>query len=129
MEYDISINRCCQLVLFSKSVFYYKSIGCGDELLRMRMRENSATWVRYGFWRIYILLRSKGFLDNHKRVYCEEGLNLRSKRPKKHRSAANRKPFTENTSSLHQCWSMGFICDQLYNGSRFRSLTIVDNYS
>lgn len=132
MEYDISINRCCQLVLLSKSVFYYKNIGRGDEFLRMRMREIAATRVRYGFWRIYILLRREGFLDNHKRVYrvyCEEGLNLRSKRPKRHRSAANRKPTEGNASSLHECWSMDFICDQLYDGSRFRALTIVDNYS
>ena len=24
---------------------------------------------------------------------------------------------------------MDFVCDQLYNGKRFRALTIVDNYS
>lgn len=132
MEYDISINRCCVLVLLSKSVFYYKNIGRGDELLRMRMKEIAATRVRYGFWRIYILLRREGFMDNHKRVYrvyCEEGLNLRSKRPKRHRSAANRKPTEGNASSLHECWSMDFVSDQLYDGTRFRALTIVDNYS
>lgn len=24
---------------------------------------------------------------------------------------------------------MDFVCDQLYNGSRFRAITVVDNYS
>ena len=129
MEYNISINRYCALVLLSKSVFYYKSIGRGDELVRMRMKEIAATRVRYGFWRIYILLRREGFLDNHKRVYrlyCEEGLNLRSKHPKRHRSAANRKPVPGNASSLHECWSIDFVTDQLYDSTRFRALTIVD---
>lgn len=132
MEYNISINRCASLVLLHKSVFYYKTQGRGDELLRMRMNEIAATRVRYGFWRIYILLRREGFMDNHKRVYrvyCEEGLNLRSKRPKRNRSAAHRQPNEGNASSLHECWSMDFVSDQLYNGSRFRALTVVDNYS
>lgn len=95
----------------------------------MRMKEIAATRVRYGFWRIYILLRREGFMDNHKRVYrvyCEEGLNLRSKRS---RCAAHRQPVLGNASSLHECWSMDFVTDQLYDGSRFRALTVVDNYS
>ena len=86
MEYNISINRCVRLILLHKSVSYYTPKERGDELLRMRMKEIAATRVRYGFWRIYILLRREGFMDNHKlvyRVYCEEGLNLRSKRPKR----------------------------------------------
>jgi putative transposase len=86
MEYNISIQRCCKLVLLHKSVFYYRANGRSDELLRMRMNEIAAVRVRYGFWRIHVLLRREGFMDNHKRmyrVYCEEGLNLRSKRPKR----------------------------------------------
>lgn len=113
-------------------MFYYRALGRGDELLRMRMNEIAATRVRYGFWRIYILLRRKGFMDNHKRVYrvyCEEELNLRSKRPKRNRSVVQRQPSEGNASSLHECWSMDFVSDQLYNGSRFRALTVVDNYS
>ena len=132
MEYNISINRCVRLILLHKSVFYYTPKERGDELLRMRMKEIAATRVRYGFWRIYILLRREGFMDNHKRVYrvyCEEGLNLRSKRPKRSRCAAHRQPALGNASSLHECWSMDFVTDQLYDGSRFRALTVVDNYS
>lgn len=132
MEYNISIQRCCKLVLLHKNVFYYKCKGRNDTLLRMRMNEIASVRVLYGFWRIYILLRREGFIDNHKRmysVYCEEGLNLRSKRPKRNRSATHRQPSEGNASSLHECWSMDLVCDQLYNGNRFRALTIVDNYS
>ena len=133
MEYNISVQRCCKLVLLHKSVFYYKAKGRrSDKLLRMRMNEIAAVRVRYGFWRIHVLLRREGFMDNHKRmyrVYCEEGLNLRSKRPKRNRSAAHRQPSEGNASSLNECWSMDFVCDQFYNGKRFRALTVVDNYS
>ena len=82
-------------------------------------------------WRIYILLRREGFRDNHKRVhriYKEEGLNLRSKRPRRNKAAAHRleRPAI---NSLHGCWSMDFVCDNLFDGRRFRCLTIVDNFS
>lgn len=71
-------------------------------------------------------------MDNHKRVYrvnCQEGLNLRTKRPRRNRSAENRQPSPGNVSSLNECWSMDFVSDQLYNGCRFRALTVVDNFS
>ena len=121
------------MVMLSKSVFYYKHKGRrNDDFLRMRMKEIAATRVRYGFWRIYILLRREGFTDNHKRVYrvyCEEGLNLRSKRPRRNRAAANRQPNDGSSSTLHECWSMDFVSDQLFDGTKFRGLTVVDNYS
>lgn len=68
---------------------------------------------------------------NHKkvhRIYCEEGLNLRSKRPRRHVSAAHRLERPE-LSSIDQCWSMDFVADNLFNGRRIRALTVVDNFS
>jgi len=87
--------------------------------------------VRYGIERIHILLRREGWKDNRKRVYRiykEEGLNLRTKRPKRRRAAIHRneKPAP---STINQCWSMDFVSDQMLDGRRFRALTIVDNFS
>jgi len=53
----------------------------------------------------------KAGLDNHKRVrrvYREEGLNLRSKRPHRLKAAAHRMQRPE-VSTLDQCWSMDFV--------------------
>ena len=30
---------------------------------------------------------------------------------------------------IDQCWSMDFVSDNLFNGTRFRALTVVDNFS
>jgi putative transposase len=76
-------------------------------------------------------LRREGWPDNHKRVhrlYCLEGLNLRSKRPRRNRAAAHRLTRLP-LGRLHQCWSMDFVADNRFDGRKIRALTIGDNYS
>ena len=97
----------------------------------MKINEIAKTRVRYGYKRIHVLLRREGWSVNHKRVYriyCEEGLNLRTKKPKRRKSAAQRVQRPPATF-LNESWSMDFVTDSLFNGHRFRSLTIVDNFS
>jgi len=97
----------------------------------MRIKEIAAVRVRYGYRRIHVLLRREGWKVNHKRVhrlYLLEGLNLRVKRPRRKRSAMVRGP-REEALSVNTCWSMDFVSDNLFNGRRFRSLTVVDNFS
>ncbi len=130
--YRVSVQKACRVVLLNRSAWYYKQHHRReDRPLRQRIKEIAATRVRYGLWRIYILLRREGFKDNHKRVqriYKEEGLHLRSKRPKRNKAAAHRleRPVSSN---LNQCWSMDFVQDQLFDGRKFRCLTVVDNFS
>ncbi|VEB43547.1 IS2 transposase TnpB [Chromobacterium violaceum] len=62
------------------------------------------------------------------RIYCEEGLNLRRKRPKRRVAAAHRH-IRPAISNLNACWGMDFVADQLFNGQRIRALTVVDNFS
>ncbi len=130
-DYKTSESKVCSVLMLSRSVWYYKPKVRNDEALIIRMKEIAQTRVRYGFWRIYILLRREGWLDNHKRIYRlyrAEGLNLRSKRPRRCRASAHRLDRLE-ISNLNECWSMDFVLDQLFDGRRFRSLTIVDNFS
>ena len=130
-SYRVSIQRACRVVLLHRSAWYYKQHRRDDRPLRQRIKEIAMTRVRYGLWRVYILLRREGFKDNHKRVhriYKEEGLNLRSKRPRRIKAAAHRLERPEN-NSLHACWSMDFIEDHLFDGRKFRCLTVVDNFS
>ena len=71
-------------------------------------------------------------MDNHKRiyrVYLEEGLNLRSKSPSRNRAAANRQSNNSNASSLYECWSINFVSDQLFDGTKFKGLTVMDIHS
>ena len=119
-------------MLLASSTWYYKAKeNPVNDILRARMKEIAYSRVRYGFWRIYILLRREGWTVNHKRIhrlYKLEGLNLRSKRPRRSRAAARRLERIEEVQP-HQCWSMDFVSDQLLDGRRFRALTVVDNFT
>jgi len=70
-------------------------------------------------------------LINHKktyRIYCEQVLNLRRKRPRRRVAAAHRMKCPA-VSIVNACWSMDFVADQLFNGQKVRALTVVDNFS
>lgn len=126
-QYRISGRRACRMVCLSSSMYYYRHQPREDTNLRLRIRDIALSRVRCGFWRIFVLLRREGFTDNHKRVYRvykEEGLNLRSKRPRRSRSAAHRLQRLD-TPAINRVWSMDFVQDALFNGSRFRILAIV----
>jgi putative transposase len=97
----------------------------------MRIKEIAATRVRYGYYRIYILLRREGWAVNHKRVYRlyrAEGLSMRAKRPRRHVSAAYREGRVQ-PGRANDSWSMDFVSDSLFDGRRLRALTIVDNFT
>ena len=127
----MSTRRASAAVLLSRSTLRYQPRPSVNDAIAARIREIAQTRVRYGYWRIYVLLRREGWRINHKRVhrlYKLAGLNLRSKRPRRNRAGAHRLDRVES-SRPHQSWSMDFVSDALFDGRRFRALTVVDNFS
>jgi putative transposase len=129
--YRVSERRACEVIGIWRSTYRYVSQTRDDLALRMRIREVAAIRVRSGYLGIHVLLRREGWCVNHKRVYRiyrEEGLNLRRRRPRRHVSGSRRmdRPPVEHPNA---CWSMDLVCDSLFSGRRFRALTIVENYS
>lgn len=63
-----------------------------------------------------------------RRLYCLEGLNLRAKRPRRHGMAARRvdRPLALRPNEI---WAMDFVYHSLFNGRRFRALTVVDAFT
>ncbi len=72
---------------------------------------------RYGYMRPYELLRREGWPVNHKRVlrlYCEEGLMVRTKRRRK--LAARNRVLPPLQGAANEHWSIDFVSDQLSTG-------------
>ena len=130
-QYAVSVRRAASLVQIARSSFYYVAHPRDDRAERMRIVDIAKTRVRYGMWRIHTLMRREGWLINHKkthRIYVEEGLNLRRKKPRRRVAAAHRLERPD-LSSFDECWSMDVVRDELFNGRRIRALTVVDNWS
>ncbi len=62
------------------------------------------------------------------RLYVEEGLQIRNKRPKRKVSAKLREDRRRRRAP-NDVWAMGFLSDQLFDGPKIRILTIVDAFS
>jgi len=87
-------------------------------------------YPRYGFGKLFPILRRRGHRWNHKRVhriYCELKLNLRRK-GKKRLPTRNPDPLSV-PESINQCWSADFMSDALWCGRRFRTFNLVDDYN
>jgi len=129
--FQVSIRRACHVLQFQKSSYFYRSRRLPQAALSKRIREIAETRVRYGYRRIHVLLQREGWAVNHKRVYrlyVEEGLQIRNKRPKR-KAAAKVRSDRRPPSAPNEVWAMDFLSDQLFDGRQIRTLTIVDAFS
>lgn len=130
-RFGVSERRACKIMAMSRTSFTYRPKARDCSALRMRIREIAASRVHYGCPRVFVVLRREGWRDNHKRVhrlYKSEGLSLRHCRPRRSRSARRRQPRKE-AFLPNELWGMDFVSDALFDGRRFRALTIVDHYT
>jgi putative transposase len=97
----------------------------------MRIREIAQSRVRYGYRKIRVLLNREGWNVGKylvERIYREEGLTLRQRRKRRRRVAEHRRERF-HPAGPNQVWWMDFVADQLEDGRRFWSLTVVDIYT
>ena len=110
----------------------YQSVcGDADVALQARIKAIAAVRIRYGQRRIHILLRREGWPINIKRLarpYCEAGLAIHTKTPRRRRAAVVRETPAHPTAT-NQSWAMDFMLDVLADGTKIRLLTIVDIFS
>lgn len=87
-------------------------------------------YPRYGFAKMFQMIRRQGHAWNHKRVYrvyCALNLNLRRK-GRKRLPSRNPQPLAV-PDLANICWSIDFMSDALYSGMRFRTLNVVDDFN
>lgn len=128
--YQVSERRAGRALGTSNSSLRYRSRCSPAEELRRRLRELAVERPRYGYQRLWALLRREGWEVNHKRVYrlyVEEGLKLR-KRRRRSRAQVEREPLPAPTGADER-YSMDFMRDTLADDRVFRTLNIVDDYT
>ena len=124
----LSERRACILVAADRKMIRYRSRRPPDIELRTRLRDLANQRRRFGYRRLFILLREQGepsVVNRIYRLYREEGLTVR-KRKARRRAVGTRTPILVE-ARVNARWSLDFVHDQFALGRRFRILNIVDD--
>ena len=131
---EVSERRACQVIGQPRSTQRYVSKKRdGEKSLVQRMPALVGRHPRYGYRRIWALLRSEGFRVNVKRVYRlwrREGLRVPRKQRKKRRLGCSAKGCVRHRAAhLDQVWCYDFVSDQTVDGRTLKFLTLEDEYT
>jgi transposase InsO family protein len=99
-----------------------------DAELRVKLRELANERRRFGYRRLFVLLRREGEPSGIKRIYRlyrEESLTVRKRRARRRAVGARAPILVEARANAR--WSLDFVHDQFACGRRFRVLNIVDD--
>jgi len=119
--YQIGQRRAARLMKVGWSTWlYHRKVRRFEEALRRPLCEIAATYVRYGYRRLPVLLRREGWKVNAKRIYrlyAEEQLIVRTKQRKK--IGRRQRLAVPMAVGANVCWSMDFVSDKLAVRSAF----------
>ena len=124
----LSERRACSIASADRTIVRYRSCRPPDTELRARLRELANERQRFGYRRLFVLLRPEGEtsgINRIHRLYREEGLAVRKRRARR-KAVGVRVPILLEARPNAR-WSLDFVYDQFPNGRRFRVLNIVDD--
>lgn len=126
--HGVSERRACRALQVDRSSHRYRSRRPDDGALRERLRTLAHARRRFGYRRLFVLLRREGEPSGRNRIYRlyrEEGLSVRRRRARR-RAVGSRAPILMEERANAR-WSVDFVHDQMTNGRRFRIFNVVDD--
>ncbi len=124
----LSERRACQIISADRKMVRYRPSRPPEVELRARLRDLANERRRFGYRRLFVLLKREGEpsgVNRIYRLYREEGLSVR-KRKARRRAVGTRAPILVEAKANAR-WSLDFVHDQFACGRRFRVLNIVDD--
>jgi putative transposase len=124
----LSERRACSIVNADRKMIRYRSCRAPDTELRTQLRELANERKRFGYRRLFVLLRQQGEpsgINRIYRLYREEGLTVRKRRARRRAVGARAPILVEARPNAR--WSLDFVHDQFACGRRFRILNVVDD--
>lgn len=129
-EHGLSQRQACAAVGLARSTARYEPAPDRDEAVIAVLLELAERFPERGFGKLFRLVRRRGYGWNHKRVwrvYC--GLRLNQRRRGKRR-LPNRTPAPLAVGTVvNGCWSADFMSDSLWDGRRFRTFNVIDDFN
>jgi putative transposase len=130
ITFEVSERRACAALGVDRTSHRYRSCRPDDAAVRTRLRELAGVRRRFGYRRLFVLMRREGLTMNHKkfrRLYREERLQVRRRNGRK-RALGTRAPMAI-PQGPNQRWSLDFLSDAFVDGRRFRILAVVDDFT
>jgi len=133
-QLDVSERRACRAVDQARSSQRYRAAQrSGERELVAKMLQLVRRHPRYGYRRIWALLRAEGFKVNRKRVHRlwkQQGLKVPVKQHKKRRLGTSDNGIVRHRA-LHKdhVWAWDFIHDRTEDGRALKWLSVVDEYT
>jgi transposase InsO family protein len=107
-EMRLSERRACQIIFADRKMVRYRSCRPPDVELRLRLRDLANERRRFGYRRLFILLRREGEpsgVNRIYRLYREEGLSVRRRKVRR-RAVGTRAPILVEAKANAR-WSLG----------------------
>jgi len=131
---EVSERRACRVTDQPRSSQRYRSRPRDDDrALVAKMLGLVARHPRFGYRRIWALLRAEGFKVNRKRVHRlwkQNGLKVPQKQRKRRRLGTSDNGIVRHRASQKDhVWAWDFIHDRTEDGRALKWLSVVDEYT
>jgi putative transposase len=125
--FKVSERRACRAMAFWRGTIRYKSQRFIAPELVADLRQVAMERPRFGYRRLHVMLKRKGWTVNKKlvlRLVRENGWLVR-RRQRKKLASVPRAPLPQPTG-MNEAWAMDFVFDGTAAGRTFRTLNVVD---
>ena len=128
VTHGVSVQRACVLVQLQRASFQYQPRSIADDGVSTEIVALAQAHPRYGYRRIWALLRRKRAI-NRKRVHrLWKHARLQVQRPKRQRQRRDR-PVPLSAAYPNHVWAYDFVEDQDVQGHMLRMLTVMDEFT
>jgi transposase InsO family protein len=133
-QFDTSERRTCRVIEQPRSTQRYRSAVKSDEVaLIQRMHALVRCHPRYGYRRVWAMLRADGWRVNRKRVYRlwrREGFKVPRKQRKKRRLGSSANGIVRHRPEhKDHVWAWDFIHDRDERGRPLKWFALMDEYT
>jgi len=130
VDYGLSVRQACRLVQLHRSTLHYPARPDRNAELAEQIAALAAKHPRYGYRRVWALLRRRRQPLNRKRVHrLWKRARLQVRKVSRRRSRPPGQERPEQARYPHHVWTYDFLDDQCQNGARLRILTVMDEFT
>jgi putative transposase len=131
VERGLSERRACALLGAARATIQYQARAGRDDTLPARIAQLARAHPRYGYRRVWALLRREGQVVNRKRVQrLWQAAKLQVRKPPRRRRRRERTaPIPTQATHPGHVWTYDFVHDACLNGAKLKLLPVGDEFT